>query len=181
MLHIRRRIQPWMERGALAIGRFTLKDASRWQEARQLIFVCTGNICRSPYAELVARKYGMNAKSCGIATTPNLPADKTAILEAGRRGCNMAPHRTTRWLDTPLVKGDLVVALELRHALAALPRAESEEVPVVLLSSMLPDKFETLRDPYGRSRSEYSHVFDLIDICLARIADLAISNRQPPR
>lgn len=163
MLHIRRRIYPWLERGALAAGHLRFKEAIRWREAKRLVFVCTGNICRSPYAEFVARQYGLRAISCGIATDPGLPANETAILEARRRERDITSHRTTRWQDVRMEAGDVIVALELKHALVVRPRARKENVPVVLLSSMLPGKFEVLRDPYGRPQSEYARVFDLIE------------------
>lgn len=77
-------------------------------------------------------------------------------------------------------EGDVVVALELRHALAALPRARKEGVPVVLLSSMLPGKFEMLRDPYGRQQSEYARVFDLIERSVTHIASTIYRQTPPP-
>ena len=135
-----------------------------------MVFVCTGNICRSPYAESVGKNHGLIAVSCGVDTQNGLPADPTAILEAGRRGRDMTAHRTTRWQDLKIGGGDLIVATELRHAMEVRSKARENNCPVVLLSSLLPERFEVLRDPHGRSLQVYSRTFDLIDRSVERLA-----------
>lgn|SRR5690606_3961916 len=170
-LGLRRRFSSWIERAALLGGFFRLDDAEQWRRCKRIVFVCTGNICRSPYAEFVARQRGLQAISCGIDTDTGLPADDTAVREAGRRERDMMPHRTTRWEDVQLAEGDVVVALELRHALAVRSRCRMHNVPVVLMSSFLSDNFEVLRDPYGHHQSEYARVFDLIEKSVERMVE----------
>jgi Low molecular weight phosphotyrosine protein phosphatase len=68
-------------------------DAERhWRNCERVVFVCTGNICRSPYAEAAARAHGINAVSCGTHTRTGLPADPVAIREAALRGRDMTAH-----------------------------------------------------------------------------------------
>lgn len=138
--------------------------------AARFIFICTGNICRSPYAEYVAREYGLNASSCGVHAQNGLPADATAIEEASRRNKDITSHRTTRWDDVQLTANDIIVALELRHALAVRKRARASHTPVVLMSSLLKEGFQILWDPYGRPQVHYSNVFDLIEIGIETLA-----------
>jgi len=124
MLRVQRKIYPWIERAVLDSGRLRLADEKLRTNFSRVIFVCTGNICRSPYAEAMARSHGLDAISCGIATRTGLPADPTALEEAAAKGVDMSSHRTTRWEDVELKSGDLVIALELRHARAVLPKAK---------------------------------------------------------
>jgi protein-tyrosine phosphatase len=170
MLRIRRRLYPWIERSVLAMRLLRVDGAAEWSKYRRLVFVCSGNICRSPYAEIAARDCGLAALSCGTHTENGRPADAVAITEAARRGKDLGRHKTRRWEDVELTPGDVIVVMQLKHALAVLPRARREGFSIVLLSSLLPD-FKVLWDPYGRPADDYTYVFDLIDAGVKGIVD----------
>jgi protein-tyrosine phosphatase len=144
----------------LALGYLKADEVRHGQRCKRVVFVCSGNICRSPYAEVVARMRGLRAVSCGTHTETGLPADSTAITEAARREVDLHSHRTIRWEDFALEDGDLLVAMQLRHARAILPRARG--CPVVMLSSLLP-QFAPVWDPFGKQSPEFQRSFDLID------------------
>ncbi len=169
MLRVRTRLYPKIERGVLALGWLRANEARHSQGSKRLVFVCSGNICRSPYAQALARMRGMRAISCGTHTRPGLPADATAIREAARRDVDLTSHMTTRWEDVDLAEGDLIVAMQLRHAWTVLPRARANRCPVVMLSSFLPE-FAPVWDPYGKPGDAYQRAFDLIDSGVDRMA-----------
>jgi protein-tyrosine phosphatase len=171
MLRVRARLNSAVERGVLTLGWLRADRLPQWQECARLVFVCSGNICRSPYAQEVARRHGLAAVSCGTHTNNGLPADSSAVREAAQRGVDLAAHRTMRWQNLQIDKGDVILTMQLQHALAVLPRARAESSPVVMFSSLLPD-FRTIRDPYGKPPEEFREVFDLIDAGIARIARL---------
>jgi protein-tyrosine phosphatase len=161
MFRIRHRFNSWTERCVLAAGMLRGGPAV-WSECERLVFVCSGNICRSPYGEVLARARGLSAISCGTHTDNGLTANARAIEVAGSRGVDLSAHRTQRWQDLNTGPGDVIIALQLRHARAVLPRARRARSPVVILSALLPD-FETAHDPYGQPAEEFVRVFDLID------------------
>ena len=163
VLRVRTRLLPHIERGMLALGWLRANEALHEPRCQRVVFVCSGNICRSPYAEVIARMQGLRAVSCGTHTETGLPADKTAITEAARRAVDLNPHRTTRWEDFELEDGDLLVAMQLRHALVVLPRARARGCPVVMLSSFLLPQFAPVWDPFGKQSPEFQRAFDLID------------------
>jgi protein-tyrosine phosphatase len=163
VLNIRRRLVSWAERTVLAANLFRGGGPGFWSGNRRFIFVCTGNICRSPYAEAVARGLGADTLSCGIDAHVGQAADPTALIEAARRGKDLSGHTATRWHDVLLLPGDVVIGMQLVHTCRVLRRARDSGCPVVLLSSFLANGHRTLWDPYGRDQSEYSAVFDLID------------------
>jgi protein-tyrosine-phosphatase len=68
--------------------------------------------------------------------------------------------------------GDIIVAMQLRHALTVLPRATARACRVIMLSSLLLPKFAPIRDPYGKPRDQFRTVFDLIDSGVLRMAQL---------
>jgi protein-tyrosine phosphatase len=170
---IRRRLYPILERALLGLGAFRAGKELR-HEPRRIIFVCSGNICRSPYAEAFARQCGLPAVSCGTHAHSGSPADPTAIAEAAGRGIALSEHQATRWRDVSLSPGDVIVAMQLRHLFIVLPRALAGRYTVLLFSSFLP-QFAPIWDPYGRPREIYREVFDLIDIGVQHLAQWTVS------
>lgn len=165
----RRRLYPILEQTLLALGAFRAASSDLRRDPLRIIFVCSGNICRSPYAEACARQCGLPAVSCGTHAQSGSPADPTAIAEAAERGIGLSDHRAVRWRDVSLRRGDVVVAMTLRHVLIVLPRALMRRCDVLLLSSFLP-QFAPIWDPYGRPRDFYRRVFDVIDIGVRHLA-----------
>ena len=155
----------------MALGWLRADRLRLWETCERLIFVCSGNICRSPYAQEAARRHGLAAVSCGTHTRNGLPANDSAVREAAHRGVDLSAHKTTRWEDLKVEKGDVIVAMQLQHALAVLPRARGEGFPVVVFSSLLP-RFRTVWDPYGKPDEQFREVFNLIDTGMARVARL---------
>lgn len=152
-----------LERLACAIGIPLLGGQVPDRRPERLVFVCTGNICRSAYAERVAKALGFSAISAGVDTTPGLPANPQAIVEARRRGIDLTQHRTRSWLDVELKSGDVVIGAQLAHVLAVGGRSRRAGCPVVLMSRFCRDRFERVRDPYGKDEIVFSQVFDLIE------------------
>src|SRR5262245_52514417 len=67
-------------------GWFRSLERIDWGRVERLIFICKGNICRSPYAEARARGLGLTVASFGLEATPGQPPDATACRLARRRG-----------------------------------------------------------------------------------------------
>lgn len=172
MFQLRKKIHRLTERLALSGGRFRWDPDLHTTSSGRLVFVCSGNICRSPYAEFVARSRGLTAISCGIDTNNDLPADATAIAEARRRGTDMTSHRTTRWQDVQLQEGDTIVVAQLKHARAVWPKARAHHCKVVIMSALLLPDFDVVWDPYGAPIEVYRRSFDLIDRAVGRLVAL---------
>lgn len=170
-LRVRARAAAWIERSTLQLG-FLRKAALIKEQPARFIFVCSGNICRSPYAEAVARSRGLHAISCGTKTDPGRTADPTAVSQAAERGVNLKAHKTARWHDIDIRGADVIVAMQLKHAVNVLPRARLHGRPVILFSSLLVPKFAVIHDPYGKSAEEFQAVFSLIDIGITRLLEL---------
>jgi protein-tyrosine-phosphatase len=105
----------------------------------QVVFLCTGNICRSPMAEGVLRETldpslvsGVTVLSAGVAASPGMPASEHSVTACAEIGIDIADHRS-RSLTRDLLAGtDLLLGMELHHVYAAerlLPdRAEACDV-----------------------------------------------------
>src|SRR5690242_6094839 len=121
-----------------------------------VLFVCTGNICRSPTAEAVLRRKAevaglgerISVASCGTHDYHiGDPPDGRAQLHAARRGYDLSPLRATCLADEDAAGYDLVVALDRGHERILKRRLGPEKVR--LLMSWVPDAAGAdVPDPY---------------------------------
>ena len=77
----------------------------------RLLFICTGNSCRSPMAEGLARRYGMDrivAFSAGVAPAPLNPKAVQVMAEIQ---VDIGDHARTSLRSVPIEEMDLVVTL----------------------------------------------------------------------
>jgi protein-tyrosine phosphatase len=149
----------------LATGRlrpFRLRDPAA---VRRVVFVCLGNICRSPYAEQVARGAGLHTASLGLSTTTGACSPDQALAAAARRQLPMDAHRASDWKDFEVLPGDLLVAMEVRQARELLRRLGGRtDVQVALLGNWCSPPLPHLHDPFTLSDAYF-------DTCFARIQD----------
>lgn len=88
----------------------------------QILFVCTGNMCRSPFAEGYLRKVfqetgrrGIAVSSAGTLGLRYRPASRGIIEVAREHGIALEEHRTRPLNGGMLQKADLVVVMEEAH------------------------------------------------------------------
>lgn len=157
-------------RGLVRLGLSYAEAASPWSAAvrpapgdvRRLVFVCHGNICRSAFAQGVARDIGLNAASFGLSTSSGKPAHDPAREAAIVLGHPIEQHLTTRVEDFVSQPGDYLLAMEHRQLrkLAAMPGLA--HLPRGLLGSYAAVPVPHLHDPY-----RLDPVF--MEICLRRV------------
>ena len=135
---------------------------------KTIVFVCTGNTCRSPMAEGMFRVLlqqrgitGVEVTSCGTGTFPGMPPSEHAVTAAADYGADIAAHRSrplTRYL---LESGDLFVCMTESHRRQLLCYLPPEKLRV--LSS-------GISDPYGGDLMQYracaAQIWDGLQILL---------------
>ena len=140
-----------------------------WNRVSRVVFVCKGNICRSPYAEKRAQALGLRASSAGLASHTCGPAHET-IQKIGRaRGLELAGHRSRRYPDVDLLTSDLVVCFEPAQARAVREKAEKYGAQVTLLGLYSSPARPHIEDPYGLSDPYFETCCNLIDSGVAKI------------
>ena len=144
------------------IGYYRKYSKVDWTSIDRLVFVCKGNICRSAYAEAIAKSSGINAISCGVDTKDNVPANEDAVKVADSRGVNLKEHKTTRLTSVELRPTDLLLAMELWHAEFLCDNLKAKH-NITLLGLWAPSKRPHLHDPYGLSSTYFNHCFEYIE------------------
>ncbi|WP_298399987.1 phosphotyrosine protein phosphatase [Sphingobium sp.] len=131
----------------MALGR-SASVAADPAKVRRLVFVCQGNICRSAFADIVARRAGANSASFGLSTTTGRAAHGPAIVAAQSLGHDLSDHVAIDLQDYVPQDGDLLLAMEVRqlHRLAADPRVR--HLPRMLLGRWTRPMLPHLHDPY---------------------------------
>lgn len=128
-----------------------------------VLFVCTGNICRSPMAEYLARhltpEYGMVFSSAGTGTHPRVGPSSGTTKVMAELGIDLEGHRSRSvWEDGDAA--DVIFALSAEHRSALVARWPGRVDDIHMLR---PDG-GSIDDPYGmelgdyrRSRDEIAH------------------------
>lgn len=147
----------------------------------EILFVCSGNILRSAFAEGCLRKVlaDIGVRNVGIASAGTLgiggsladPAARTLALE---RGFDLNLHRSRGITARDLARADVIVVMEQAHknrvetldpaagARTRLIREYEKEAP----ARKVPD----LEDPVGRPRAEIIDILDLLERCVHNMA-----------
>ena len=149
-----------------AYSRFGPKDLG---DVRRFVFVCTGNICRSPFAEFLARAVGVDAVSYGLSTQRGLMADASARRAAQRRGISMETHKTRPFHDAKILPHDLIVAMEPKQIHVIGREYAPSSCGVVLLGMWADAKLPYIFDPYGMTDPDFDRCFDLIQVSTQRL------------
>jgi protein-tyrosine phosphatase len=158
---------------------------------RTLLFVCKGNICRSPFAEAMARRripvgLPIICRSAGIEVGLPEGCPREAIAAAEMFGVDLSAHRSRR-IDQGLVAGaDMVFAMEvwqLSRLRKIFPQYKERMFLLPLFDGSPPGQVDASRllnisDPYGRTLKEFIECFERIDASLkgifSRVGDACI-------
>jgi low molecular weight protein-tyrosine phosphatase len=154
------------------LGLYSSLKRVEWSSVTRLVFVCKGNICRSPYAEARARAMGLACSSFGLEAGAHAPADPSAVRAARALGLDLAGHRTQRVIEFPMAKGDLLAAMEPWQAAVLQSRPIPVGAQVTLLGLWCRPSQPHIEDPLGLSDEYFQTCFATIDNALANMSAL---------
>jgi len=151
----------------------------------QVLFVCMGNICRSPAAEAIFRQYveqegweeGIVCRSAGtLGEHVGEEPDPRMIRSASARGYCLS-SRARKFTHADFEKYDLIVAMD-RHiyrtveSMAVKPEHQEK---IVLLGDYHPERdIRDIPDPYHGSSDGFEQVLDMLEVvCRCLLDELA--------
>lgn len=140
-----------------------------------LVFLCQGNVCRSPYAEHKARQLlmqqGLDAfvSSAGLLPRNARPSPSQAIDAAAAAGVDLSTHRSRHAHLRHLESADIIVIFDHINHRALCERHPQLAQRAVYLSSYVEPALGDIEDPDGRPLAEFEMNYRTIDRCLVEL------------
>jgi len=160
-------------------GQYSTCEQVEWSKVQRLVFVCQGNICRSPYGHVLASKHGIdNVVSLGYATTTGLSANSQAMKVANERGTPLSNHVTTDINDFQFQDGDLLLVMEDRHLFKiAANNKQGKDVQVTMLGLWSTPKIALLYDPHTLSDEYFHQCYERIETATKNVIAKFVASR----
>jgi protein-tyrosine-phosphatase len=130
--------------------------------SHRILFVCTGNVCRSPMAAALfnakARRAGEHpeyvADSTGTWALDNAPASVHAISTMAERGIDLAAHRGRTVTRELIDQATIIIVMTRSHRDALASEFPTARSKIHLMSELIERTFD-VADPYGGTLAEY--------------------------
>lgn len=152
---------------------------------QSILFLCKGNICRSPFAaeyvreKLQHRDSAMTVTSAGLDTNAGELANQMAQATSVRYGIDLSQHRTRVLSGEMVAQADLIVVME-RHHCHMLFESFPEARPKTLLLGLFSNESAIdIHDPYGRPQEAFSRCYSIIRDACDRLLSKIEGKAQP--
>lgn len=162
---------------------WALKGATIWNppipaKVRSILFICKGNICRSPFAEHIAGIQLHNSNLCDISSAglvvdkPETPPPE-AILSAKNFEIDLLQHKSKPVDYSMMESYDMIVTMETWQQKHMKKLFLEFADKVYLLPLFDRDTAYTMnfhykyniQDPYGKNILEFNRCFERIEKC----------------
>ena len=174
------RLLPGMTAWQRRRARARVIAASRNTKKPLVLFVCQGNICRSPFAESLLRSRLDNSLitvgSAGMMPQPGRQTPSFGLQAASPYGIDLSSHRST-WLTRQTAEAaSLLIVFDETIRTALFDRYPDLRTPVLLLGHLV--GLGDITDPIGGGIDEFRRIYDMVAQSVAKLP-LLLCKRNP--
>ena len=135
-----------------------------------LLFVCTGNTCRSPMAAAVARSalarrgwQHVAVQSAGVGALAGSPAAENAVVVADEAGLDLAGHEAQALTPELVEWADLILGMSPSHLLGVADMGGAPKVALITDFMDGPELGQPIQDPFGGDVQTYRRTLGQIE------------------
>ncbi len=151
------------------------KILNQLRATQSILFICKGNICRSPFAERYLQKissHPIHVKSCGYYPQPGRLCPIDAILAGRNYGIDLEDHRSSVINDADLNNADIIFVFDWEDMSKVVSRFPMHRAKVWYLAEVTPRGTLEIPDPYGSDVSNFDKTYSQIRYHLDNIAEI---------